>query len=95
MSSARNCCVRLGEGADGGTDVMAFAMEDAYVEGTADDAGGDAHPAHVHNGNCDAPADVIFPLGDINVVVVGGETNGYWQIMGATYRTTVSIDKWR
>jgi hypothetical protein len=32
---------------------------------------------------------------DINVVVVGGETNGYWQIMGANYRTTVSVDDWR
>ena len=31
----------------------------------------------------------------INVVVVGGETNGYWQIMGAKHRATVSIDDWR
>ncbi len=31
----------------------------------------------------------------INVVVVGGETNGYWQIMGAAYRRTVSVDAWR
>jgi hypothetical protein len=37
----------------------------------------------------------IFPLNDINVVVVGGETNGYWQIMGATYRQTISVDAWR
>jgi hypothetical protein len=37
----------------------------------------------------------IFPEGDINVVVVGGEANGYWQIMGATYRKTVLIDAWR
>ncbi|MGZ3411545.1 MAG: UGSC family (seleno)protein [Xanthobacteraceae bacterium] len=37
----------------------------------------------------------IFPEDDINVVVVGGEANGYWQIMGATYRKTVSIDEWR
>ena len=37
----------------------------------------------------------IFPEGDINVVVVGGEANGYWQIMGATYRKTVSVDAWR
>jgi hypothetical protein len=37
----------------------------------------------------------IFPEDDINVVVVGGEANGYWQIMGATYRKTVSIDAWR
>jgi hypothetical protein len=31
----------------------------------------------------------------INVVVVGGEANGYWQIMGAKHRATVSIDDWR
>ena len=37
----------------------------------------------------------IFPEDDINVVVVGGESNGYWQIMGATYRKTVSVDAWR
>ncbi len=37
----------------------------------------------------------IFPESDINVVVVGGEANGYWQIMGATHRKTVSVDDWR
>jgi hypothetical protein len=37
----------------------------------------------------------IFPENDINVVVVGGETNGYWQIMGTRYRQSVSIDAWR
>lgn len=37
----------------------------------------------------------IFQEPDINVVVVGGESNGYWQIMGARYRETVSIDDWR
>jgi hypothetical protein len=37
----------------------------------------------------------IFQEEDINVVVVGGETNGYWQIMGARHRATVSIDDWR
>ncbi len=36
-----------------------------------------------------------FDIRNINVVVVGGEANGYWQIMGATYRTTVSVDAWR
>jgi hypothetical protein len=36
-----------------------------------------------------------FPEEDINVVVVGGETNGYWRIMGAKYRKTVSVDQWR
>ena len=37
----------------------------------------------------------VFPEKDINVVVVGGEANGYWQIMGARYRKSVSIDAWR
>ena len=32
---------------------------------------------------------------EINVVVVGGETNAYWQIMGARYTTSVKIDDWR
>ena len=35
-----------------------------------------------------------FPESEINVVVVGGETNGYWRIMGTRYRKTVSIDAW-
>ncbi|MGK6314812.1 UGSC family (seleno)protein [Neorhizobium sp. DT-125] len=37
----------------------------------------------------------VFREQDINVVVVGGESNGYWQIYGAHHRTTVSIDEWR
>jgi hypothetical protein len=37
----------------------------------------------------------IFQEQDINVIVVGGEANGYWQIMGANHRKTVSIDAWR
>jgi hypothetical protein len=37
----------------------------------------------------------IFQETNINVVVVGGEANGYWRIMGATYRKSVSIDDWR
>ena len=36
-----------------------------------------------------------FQEKDINVVVVGGETNGYWRIMGTGYRKSVSIDAWR
>jgi hypothetical protein len=36
-----------------------------------------------------------FRREDIHVVVVGGETNGYWRIMGATYAKTVSVDDWR
>lgn len=44
------------------------------------------------------PDDELIPMfrpEQINVVVVGGETNGYWQIMGAGYNTTVSVDDWR
>ena len=37
----------------------------------------------------------MFPEKDINVVVVGGEANGYWQIMGAHHKATVSVDAWR
>ena len=37
----------------------------------------------------------IFEAKDINVVVVGGEANGYWQMMGAHHKATVSIDEWR
>ena len=37
----------------------------------------------------------MFQEKDINVVVVGGEANGYWQIMGARHMATVSVDDWR
>lgn len=37
----------------------------------------------------------MFLERDINVIVVGGETNGYWQILGSHYRKTVSVDDWR
>lgn len=37
----------------------------------------------------------VFQEQNINVVVVGGETNAYWRIMGANYRKSVSIDEWR
>jgi hypothetical protein len=37
----------------------------------------------------------IFRLEDIHVVVVGGETNGYWRIMGCQYEKSASIDEWR
>ena len=37
----------------------------------------------------------IFRREDIHVVVVGGETNGYWRIMGSTYQKTASVDEWR
>ena len=44
-----------------------------------------------------APAELIpiFRREDIHVVVVGGETNGYWRIMGCTYQKTVPVDEWR
>jgi hypothetical protein len=37
----------------------------------------------------------MFQRDEIEVVVVGGETNGYWRIFGAAYGGTVSIDDWR
>jgi hypothetical protein len=37
----------------------------------------------------------MFEESDINVVVVGGEANGYWQMMGAHHKATVSVDEWR
>ena len=44
-----------------------------------------------------APDELIpmFRREDIQVVVVGGETNGYWRIMGCTYQKSVSVDEWR
>ena len=37
----------------------------------------------------------MFAEKDIHAVVVGGEANGYWQMMGAKLRATVSVDEWR
>lgn len=37
----------------------------------------------------------MFRLEDIQVAVVGGETNGYWRIMGGYYQKTISVDTWR
>ena len=37
----------------------------------------------------------MFRREDIHVVVVGGETNPYWRIMGSTYQKTVPVDEWR
>jgi len=45
-----------------------------------------------------AAPDALIPMfrrEDIQVVVVGGETNGYWRIMGANYQKTVRVDDWR
>ena len=37
----------------------------------------------------------FFQEEEINIVVVGGEANGYWQIMGAHHKRSVSVDEWR
>jgi hypothetical protein len=45
-----------------------------------------------------AAPDAMIPMfrrEDIHVVVTGGETNGYWRIMGCNYQKTVSVDDWR
>jgi hypothetical protein len=45
-----------------------------------------------------AAPDALIPMfrrQDIHVVIVGGETNGYWRIMGCNYQKTVSVDDWR
>ena len=44
-----------------------------------------------------APDDMVemYEAEDINVVVVGGETQGAWKIFSAWYVTTVSVDAWR
>jgi hypothetical protein len=44
-----------------------------------------------------APAELVPMVRreDIHVVVVGGEANGDWRIMGCTYQKTVAVDAWR
>jgi len=44
-----------------------------------------------------APDELIhmYTKDEIHVVVVGGETNGYWRIFGGNYGKTVSVDEWR
>ncbi len=37
----------------------------------------------------------MFRREDVHAVVVGGETNGYWRIMGCTYQKSASVDDWR
>ena len=37
----------------------------------------------------------VYPIDTIHVVVVGGETNGYWRMMGCSYSGSVSVDEWR
>ena len=48
--------------------------------------------------NLKAKYDELIPMfrpQDIHVIVVGGETNGYWRIMGCVYSKSVKIDDWR
>ncbi len=37
----------------------------------------------------------IWQPDDIQFVVVGGETNAYWRLMGSRYNKTISVDEWR
>jgi hypothetical protein len=37
----------------------------------------------------------MFLPADINVVIVGGETQGAWKMIGARHQKTVSVDAWR
>ena len=49
-------------------------------------------------GKLKADEDEMIPMfepEEIHVVVVGGETNGYWRIMGSVYKETVAVDPWR
>jgi hypothetical protein len=49
-------------------------------------------------GKLNVPPDQLIHMwepDEIKVVVVGGESNAYWRLMGASYRKTVSIDEWR
>jgi hypothetical protein len=51
-----------------------------------------------HASKLGAAPDALIPMfrrDDIHVVVVGGETNAYWRIMGANYQKTVKVDEWR
>jgi plastocyanin len=67
---------------DAGTDVSVFSIEDASVDGTAEDMGDDSHPAHIHTGDCDAPGEVVFPLTDVAAPegeAMGAETSGVEQ----------------
>jgi len=43
------------------------------------------------------PDDIIemYDPKEINVVVVGGETQGAWKMFGANHAKTVSVDEWR
>ena len=44
-----------------------------------------------------APDEIIkmYEPDEINVVVVGGETQGAWKMFGASYAKTISVDAWR
>jgi plastocyanin len=55
----------LSAGTDGGINVTVYLNDDASVTGMAMPAASDAHPSHIHNGDCTAPADVVYPLSDV------------------------------
>ena len=44
-----------------------------------------------------AAADELVPMFRLDEIEVvgGGETNGYWRVMGCNYDKSVSIDAWR
>ena len=44
-----------------------------------------------------APDEIVqmYEPKKINVMVVGGETQGAWKMFGANYVKTVSVDSWR
>ena len=45
-----------------------------------------------------AAEDELIPIyrpEDYHVIVVGGETNGYWRIMGCSYQRSVRSADWR
>jgi len=51
-------------GSDAGTDVTAIAIPDANANGTISHEEGVAHPSHIHDGACEMPGEVVFPLSD-------------------------------
>jgi len=37
----------------------------------------------------------IWEPQEIQFIVVGGETNAYWRLMGSRYAKAMSVDEWR
>ncbi|CAN5527011.1 hypothetical protein BH09CHL1_BH09CHL1_30390 [soil metagenome] len=72
----------------GGSEIWVTVTGQATVEGMAMPAADDAHPSHVHTGDCTAPADVVYPLSDVTMTAgmsEGGEASlpleqGYTEI---------------